>query len=189
VALGASGSGPRASCGPATTTTTSTNTHFAPAASRRTVRSGLSDRRCYSGPATRQIGCRPVQLHGKEHVSAGMQEDPGEEDRLGRYVHQEQPDGLQIHCGPLCPETRGRCHNAHRTPRIRLAARALCRDSSRGSANPRQPSSSPSPSVRVGITKKKGSSIKSSSRPAKLYTAEWERTAGKLLRDGGVSSE
>jgi hypothetical protein len=43
--------------------------------------------------------------------------------------------------------------------------------------------------VRVSITKKKGSSIKSPSRPAKLYTAEWERMAGKLLRDGGVSSE
>src|SRR5215211_517658 len=63
-------------------------------------------------------------------------------------------------------QMRGRCHSAQSTPRIRLAARALCRDSSRGSANPRQASSSPRPSVRVSITKKRGSTTKDPSRSA-----------------------
>ena len=39
-----------------------------------------------------QVG-RPVKQHGDKNASAGMQEDPGEEDRLCRQVQEEQPDG------------------------------------------------------------------------------------------------
>src|SRR5215203_172153 len=41
-------------------------------------------------------------------------------------------------------KNRGRCHSAQRGPRIRVPTRGPCSDCSRGSANPRQPGSSPS---------------------------------------------
>src|SRR5215213_10070035 len=42
-------------------------------------------------------------------------------------------------------KNRGRCHNAHTGPRMRLPTNGPCNACRRGSANPRQPTSSFSP--------------------------------------------
>src|SRR5215204_7824470 len=41
-------------------------------------------------------------------------------------------------------KNKGRCHKPQRTPRMRLPTKGPCSDCRRGSANPRQPGSSPS---------------------------------------------
>ena len=59
----------------------------------------------------------------------------------------------------------GRCHAAQSDPRIRLATRAFYRTSRRGRANPRQATSSPTPSVTNSTSKKRGRSARGSRRP------------------------
>src|ERR687893_79035 len=45
-----------------------------------------------------------MKQHGDQDASAGVQENPGEEARLRRYIREKQPDRLLVECCSFGPE-------------------------------------------------------------------------------------